>query len=132
MSKFFSEKLKNLVPYVPGEQLAGEFIKLNTNESPFPPSQSVINILNNSEISKLNLYSDPTADKLVESISSYYKVKKENVVVGNGSDEILAFAFHAFGDNGFVCPEITYGFYPVFANFFGVELQTIEMKMIYL
>ncbi len=128
MSEFLSSKLKNLVPYTPGEQLAGKFIKLNTNESPFPPSENVIKAINSSEIEKLNLYSDPTADVLVSSIASFYNLKKENVAVGNGSDEILAFIFNAFGEKGFVCPSVTYGFYPVFANFFGVELDTIPLE----
>lgn len=128
MSRFMSSSLKNLVPYTPGEQLAGKFIKLNTNESPFPPSPNVIKAISCSETGKLNLYSDPTADSLVSEIAKYYGVKKENVAVGNGSDEILAFAFHAFGEKGFVCPSITYGFYPVFADFFGIELDTIPLK----
>ncbi|MBE6647999.1 MAG: histidinol-phosphate transaminase [Ruminococcaceae bacterium] len=128
MSRFLSEDLKNLVPYTPGEQLAGNFIKLNTNESPFPPSSRVAESLNTVEINKLNLYSDPTADLLVSEIAKYYSVKKENVAVGNGSDEILAFAFNAFGEKGFICPEITYGFYPVFADFFGIDLETVQME----
>ncbi len=128
MSRFFSNELKNLVPYTPGEQLAGKYIKLNTNESPFPPSPGVISSINISELEKMNLYSDPTADALVSEIANFYEVKKENVAVGNGSDEILAFAFHAFGEKGFVCPSITYGFYPVFADFFGIELDTIPLK----
>lgn len=128
MSRFLSEDLKTLVPYTPGEQLAGKFIKLNTNESPFPPSKNVIEALSCDEISKLNLYSDPTADLLVTSISEFYGMKKENVSVGNGSDEILAFIFRAFGEKGFVCPSITYGFYPVFADFFGIELDTIPLS----
>ncbi len=128
MSRFFSKALSDLVPYTPGEQLAGSFIKLNTNESPFPPSPNVVSALSEKEVSKLNLYSDPTAISLVESIAEFYGIKKENVVVGNGSDEILAFAFHAYGEKGFICPEVTYGFYPVFASFFGVELEKIPMN----
>lgn len=76
----------------------------------------------------MNLYSDPTADSLVTSIAKYYGVEKENVAVGNGSDEILAFAFHAYGEKGFACPSVTYGFYPVFAEFFSVELDTIPLE----
>ena len=128
MSRFFSKGLSDLVPYTPGEQLAGSFIKLNTNESPFPPSPQVISALSEKEVSKLNLYSDPTAKSLVDSIAEFYGKKSENVVVGNGSDEILAFAFHAYGEKGFICPEVTYGFYPVFASFFGVELKKIPMN----
>ncbi len=128
MSRFLSQRLKNLIPYTPGEQLAGDFIKLNTNESPFPPSPKVVEALKEAEINKLNLYSDPTADLLISEIAKNYNVKKENVSVGNGSDEILAFAFNAFGEKGFICPEITYGFYPVFADFFGIEIETVKME----
>ncbi len=128
MSRFFSNSLKDLVPYTPGEQIAGKFIKLNTNESPFPPSPMVLNKVCVEEIEKLNLYSDPSASFLVNSIANYYGIKKENVAVGNGSDEILAFIFRGFGDNGFVCPSVTYGFYPVFAKFFGIDLETVPMK----
>jgi histidinol-phosphate aminotransferase len=128
MSRFLSSYLKTLTPYTPGEQPKGGFVKLNTNESPFPPSPKVIEALSVCQVEKLNLYSDPTADMLVSSIADYYGVDKKNVAVGNGSDEILAFAFHAFGEKGFVCPEITYGFYPVFADFFGIDLETIPME----
>ena len=128
MSRFLSEDLKNLVPYTPGEQLLGKFIKLNTNESPFPPSPKVLKALGEVEVSKLNLYSDPTADVLVSAIADFYDMNKENVAVGNGSDEILAFIFRAFGKRGFVCPTITYGFYPVFADFFCIELDTIPLN----
>jgi len=128
MSRFFSNELKNLVPYTPGEQLEGNYIKLNTNESPFPPSPNVLKIINDNELNRLNLYSDPTCSALVNSIADFYGVDNRNVAVGNGSDEILAFAFRAFGEHGFICPSITYGFYPVFADFFCVELDIAPMN----
>ncbi len=128
MSRFFSNELKNLVPYTPGEQLEGNYIKLNTNESPFPPSPNVLKSITHNELNRLNLYSDPTCFALVNSIADFYGVENRNVAVGNGSDEILAFAFRAFGEHGFICPSITYGFYPVFADFFSVELDIAPMK----
>jgi len=128
MSRFFSNELKNLVPYTPGEQLEGNYIKLNTNESPFPPSPNVLKIINDKELNRLNLYSDPTCSALVNSIADFYGVDNRNVAVGNGSDEILAFAFRAFGEHGFICPSITYGFYPVFADFFSVKLDIASMN----
>lgn len=105
------------------------YIKLNTNESPFPPCPGVISAISSEEVLKLNLYSDPTASSLVEAIADHYGVGKENVAVGNGSDEILAFIFNAFCDkkNGMVFPDITYGFYPVFANMFGVKYSVIPL-----
>lgn len=130
MSRFFSDKFNGLTPYVPGEQPKNrEYIKLNTNESPFPPCEGVIRALNRDERSKLNLYSDPSASALVEAISSVYGVRAENIAVGNGSDEILAFIFNAFCDQkkGMAFPDITYGFYPVFASMFGVAHRVIPL-----
>ena len=130
LSRFFSDKFTGLEAYVPGEQPKDKkYIKLNTNESPFPPAPLVISALNSNEVSKLNLYSDPTASSLVEAIAESYGVNKENVAVGNGSDEILAFIFNAFCDRekGMVFPDITYGFYPVFAAMFGVKYSTIPL-----
>lgn len=129
MSRFFSKKLSSLVPYVPGEQPKDQkYIKLNTNESPFEPSPNVIKALNAQQTSMLNLYSDPTASELVNAISQVFGVGKDEIAVGNGSDEILAFAFHAFSDKGFTFPAVTYGFYPVFADFFGAKYSTLPLK----
>lgn len=125
MSRFFSKELSSLVPYVPGEQPKDQkYIKLNTNESPFEPSPNVIKALDAKQVGMLNLYSDPTASELVNAMAQVFGVDKDEIAVGNGSDEILAFAFHAFSDKGFTFPSVTYGFYPVFADFFGAKYFT--------
>ena len=122
MSRFLDPRHAALVPYTPGEQPRGRrFIKLNTNESPYPPSPRVIEAISRSEVEDLRLYSDPTAGDLVGAIAEFYGLERNQVVTGNGSDEILAFAFLAFcGQKGVAFPEISYGFYPVFAELFGV------------
>ncbi len=118
MSSFFSKKYKDLVPYTPGEQPRDKkYIKLNTNESPFPPSKNVFRAVKN-EAKNLQLYSDPESSRIRMALAKKYGVEKENVIVGNGSDEILNFAFMAFSDEDtpLVFPDISYGFYPVFAK----------------
>ncbi len=128
MSRFLSDLFSTLEPYTPGEQPRDrKYIKLNTNESPYPPSEKVITATRGAERRKLNLYSDPEAKALVGAISEYYRVGYENVFVGNGSDEVLAFAFHAYRDRGFVFPDVTYGFYPVFSEFFGIPYSKIPL-----
>ncbi len=131
MSKFLKNCYSSLEAYVPGEQPRDcEYIKLNTNESPFPPSPSVINAINSQEVKNLRLYSDPTAKELKESIASLYGVESENVYVANGSDDILNFSFMAFsGESGeAVFPEISYGFYKVFAQLHGIKAEQIPLK----
>ncbi|MBR6762384.1 MAG: aminotransferase class I/II-fold pyridoxal phosphate-dependent enzyme, partial [Clostridia bacterium] len=118
MSRFFSGKYSNLAPYVPGEQPRDrKYIKLNTNESPFPPSPGVVAAAGN-EAYQSNLYSDPECISIREALADFYGVKKEQVIATNGSDEVLNFAFMAFGDDKspLLFPDITYGFYPVFAE----------------
>ena len=131
MSEFFSDCLNGLVPYVPGEQPRDKkYIKLNTNESPFVPSPKVIEAIDKGQVSDLRLYSDPTADMLVGAIADYYSVDKGNVVTSNGSDEILAFIFRAFcgKSKGIVFPNVTYGFYKVFAQLFNIDYREIPLK----
>lgn len=129
MSEFFSKKLEGLKPYVPGEQPTGgwDIIKLNTNESPFCPSAAAVNAVTAAELDALRLYSDPTCGSLAAAIADFYGVKKGNVLPSNGSDEILAFAFAAFGDKGVCFPDVTYGFYKVFASLFGVKYTEIPL-----
>lgn len=130
MSKFLAEELKTLVSYTPGEQPTDKkYIKLNTNESPFPPSQKAEKAVNDAVLNSLRLYSDPTASKLHEAIAEFYGVQSKNVLATNGSDEALAFAFRAFcGKNkGIVFPDITYGFYPVLCNLMGIEYEEIAL-----
>ena len=118
MSRFFSKRLSSLTPYTPGEQPRDmQYIKLNTNESPFPPSKKAVEMAS-VEAKKLELYPDPECRALTEKAASLLGVEFENVLMTNGSDEILDFAFKAFcyEDTPAIFPDITYGFYKVFAE----------------
>ena len=129
MSRFFSPKYSNLVPYTPGEQPKNmEYIKLNTNESPFPPSKGVYEAVR-CEAEKLHLYSDPQATVITEKIAKRYGVDPSQVLVTNGSDEVLNFAFMAYGDDKkeMLFPDITYGFYTVFAELNGVKYKEVPL-----
>ncbi len=130
MSRFLSDNYSKLVPYVPGEQVNVKVIKLNTNESPFPPSPKVKEVLSEKVIDKLNLYSDPELKELRIAIAEQFGVTPDMVFCGNGSDDVLAFAIMGFCGAGgkLCCPEISYGFYPVYADIFGVELEQIPLK----
>ena len=131
MSRFLATRLAGLNAYVPGEQPADmRYIKLNTNESPYPPAPGVIASLSENEAKKLNLYPNPDGTRLISKLAGYYSVRPENIILGNGSDELLAFAFLAFCDNsrGVVFPDITYGFYPVYAELFGIPYKRIPLK----
>lgn len=131
MSTFFSSQLKNLAPYTPGEQPQDQqYVKLNTNESPYPPSAGVIAALNDKEASDLRLYSDPECKELKKALADYYKVEPENIYVGNGSDEALNFAFFSYATDGrgVAFADITYGFYPVFADLYHIPVQIVPLK----
>ena len=129
MSRFLDEKFSALKEYVPGEQPRDKkYIKLNTNESPFPPSVSVLEAVNSEEVKNLRLYSDPSNKALKEKLAEIYKVGPDNIYVSNGSDDILNFAFMAFGDRGAAFPDITYGFYKVFAKLYGIDSQIIPLE----
>ncbi len=131
MSRYFSAKYAALEPYTPGEQPQNmeRLIKLNTNESPFPPSEKSLKYARENTRS-LNLYSDPNCVALTEKIAQTYGVEPDMVLATNGSDEILNFAFMAFTDkdNPALFADITYGFYPVFAELNGTPYQTIPLK----
>lgn len=130
MSRFFSKKLRELTAYTPGEQPKDmQYIKLNTNESPYPPSERVHKAVSDI-IDKISLYPDPECNILREKIAEVYGVKKENILVSNGSDDILNFAFAAFGDpdKTALFADITYGFYPVFAKLNEVGYKTIPLN----
>ena len=130
MSKFFTEKFANLTPYTPGEQPRDmQYVKLNTNESPFPPSAGVAAAVAK-ECSKLQLYSDPESTVLRAKLAEVYGVKPTQVLVSNGSDEVLNFAFIAFADekSPLAFPDITYGFYPVFAQLNHIPYTQIPLK----
>ena len=130
MSRFFSEKYRALTPYTPGEQPQDQaYVKLNTNESPFPPSPKAI-LLAAEAAAHLELYSDPTCHDLTERLAGHLGVSPEEVLLTNGSDEILNFAFMAFCDAAHpaVFPDITYGFYPVFARLNGVPYEELPLR----
>ncbi len=129
MSRFFSEKYSSLDAYVPGEQPKDKkYIKLNTNESPFPPSELVIDAVSR-EAREIRLYSDPECYELASRCAELYGVSRDMVLMTNGSDEILNFAFMAFCDreHPIVFPDITYGFYPVFAELNGIPYDVIPL-----
>ncbi len=130
MSKFLSSKFSALTPYTPGEQPQDmKYVKLNTNESPFAPEQNVIEAAK-AAAGKLHLYSDPECKKIVARLAETYGVNEENIIVTNGSDEVLNFAFMAFCDKekGAAAPDISYGFYPVFAAVNNVPFTEIPLK----
>ena len=132
MSRFFSSKYSSLEAYTPGEQpRERKYIKLNTNESPYPPSDGVITAVNSEAVKLLNLYPDPTCKVLKEKLAGLYGVGSENVFVSNGSDDILNFSFMAFcndTDRPVRFPEISYGFYKVYAELYGVKYDAIPLK----
>lgn len=127
----FSRKLDQLVPYVAGEQPQDKkYIKLNTNENPYPPCPGIRDYLKSMPVEDLKLYPDPDATGLVRTLADFHKVDPENIFTGNGSDEILSFVFFAFFDPAFpvLYPEYTYSFYPVYADFYGLSGKTVSMK----
>ncbi len=129
MSRFLRQQFQNLDAYTPGEQPRDQvYIKLNTNESPYPPAPSVVAAMTGEQVELLRLYSDPTARGLKEKLAELYGVQTENVFVSNGSDEVLNFAFLAFGDQGVVFPDISYGFYSVFGDLYGLDYEKIPLK----
>ena len=130
MSRFFTSKHGGLTPYTPGEQPRDKkYIKLNTNESPFPPSPRAIEAASEAA-GRLQLYPDPTYQALHEAIAAYHDLTPEEVLVTNGSDEILNFAFMAFCDKDHPAafPNITYGFYSVFATLNHVPYTEIPLN----
>ena len=130
MSRFFSEKYSTLVPYTPGEQPQDrKYVKLNTNESPFPPSKAVAEAVEK-EAGKLQLYSDPECVALRKKAAEVFGVNDDEIIMTNGSDEVLNFAFMAFADenNPLLFADITYGFYPVFAELNHIPYTEIPLK----
>ena len=129
MSRFLNDKYSSLEAYTPGEQPRDmKYIKLNTNESPFPPSKAVVDAVSAEEVEKLRLYPDPECKELKEAIASLYGVERENVFLSNGSDDILNFTFMAFFDKkGVVFPEISYGFYKVYADLYALDYKQVAL-----
>ena len=131
MSRFLNAKFQKLEAYTPGEQPRDmKYIKLNTNESPYPPSQGVLDAVNAQEAANLRLYSDPECKNLKQAIAELYNVDTDNVYLSNGSDDILNFSFMAFAGNGVKAafPEISYGFYKVYAELYGLDYVRIPLK----
>ena len=131
MSKFISKRFDTLEAYVPGEQPQDmQYVKLNTNESPFPPAPAVLEAVNAAEINHLNLYPDPEGKVLRETLAKHYGVKLENVFLANGSDELLNFFFMTFCDEEkpVAFPAVSYGFYPVYANLYRLPYDAIPLR----
>ncbi|NVK43557.1 MAG: histidinol-phosphate transaminase [Oceanospirillaceae bacterium] len=131
MSKYWSDAIQELVPYVPGEQPKDQqFIKLNTNESPYPPSPKVAQVLQSFDMDRLRLYPDPDASRLKQALADYYGVDRSCVFVGNGSDEVLAHTFMAFfrQPQPLLMPEISYSFYEVYCNLYAVDARRIPLR----
>ena len=127
MSRFINSQYAGLEAYTPGEQPKDmKYIKLNTNESPFPPSEGVLAAVKENA-DKLNLYPDPECAELKDEIAGLYGVERENVYVSNGSDDILNFFFLGFCGGGAIFPDITYGFYKVYAELYGVDYKRIPL-----
>lgn len=130
MSRYFTDRFASLTPYTPGEQPRDmQYVKLNTNESPFPPSPKVAAAVA-AQCGKLQLYSDPESTALRGKLAEVYGVKPTQVLVSNGSDETLNFAFMAFADekSPLAFPDISYGFYPVFAELNHIPYTQIPLK----
>ena len=137
MSKFWSDKIKEIEPYIPGEQPKDKkYIKLNTNENPYPPSAKVIGKIESMNLEDLKLYPDPDVTELRKVIAEYFsnkindKITHKQVFIGNGSDEILAFIFMTFFNarDKVYYPDITYSFYPVYADLFNVKEIKIPLN----
>ena len=130
MKAFWSQTARELSPYVPGEQpRIANLVKLNTNESPFGPSPLALETMRAAAADTLRLYPDPEATELREALAAHHGVKREQVFVGNGSDEVLAHAFVALlkQPKPLLFPDVTYSFYPVWAQLFGLICETVPL-----
>lgn len=130
MNRYWSEKVKGLKPYVPGEQPnIDKLIKLNTNENPYGPSHKAIKAMAEQAAETLRLYPDPNGEHLKQAIADYYAIDMARVFVGNGSDEVLAHTFQAFlqQPKPILCPDISYSFYPVYCNLYGVDCIQVPL-----
>ena len=131
MKTFWSNRILDAVPYVPGEQPKDrKFIKLNTNENPYPPSPKVLEAIKAAAGEELRLYPDPECLSLRNAIAAREGLRPEQVFCSNGSDEVLAFAFQAFFDpeREVVFPRVTYSFYPVYTHYFGLRCRQVPMN----
>lgn len=130
MSKFWSPFVKDLVPYVPGEQpKLTRLVKLNTNENPYGPSPKALEAMRAEVGDTLRLYPDPNSDLLKQAVARYYNVQPEQVFLGNGSDEVLAHIFHGLFQHGapLLFPDISYSFYPVYCGLYGIPYEAVAL-----
>ena len=128
MSRYLMDKYQSLVAYTPGEQPRDmQYVKLNTNENPYPPVPGVTEAVM-AEAGRLELYSDPVCIDLRDALAARYGVARQNVFVSNGSDDILNFAFMAFGSPRAYFPDISYGFYPVYAGLHGIDAHPVPLR----
>lgn len=128
MASFLSPAFAGLAPYTPGEQPpAGTKVKLNTNESPYPPPAEVVAAVT-AEAARLQLYSNPDCTEVIEPLAQWLGLAPQQVFVGNGSDEVLAFCFQGFCPNGAAFADLTYGFYPVYAALYGLQTKLIPLR----
>lgn len=124
MNDLWKKNLRKIEPYVPGEQSKDrDIVKINANENPYPPSPRAVAALKSFDTDRLRFYPQADSLPLKEAIADFYGVKAENVFVGNGSDDVLALAFQSFfnGDKPIAFPDITYSFYPVWCDLFGIK-----------
>lgn len=130
MNNKWQNNLRNIEPYVPGEQPKNaNIIKLNANENPYPPSPKVKEVINGFDTDSLRLYPDSNVSDFKKALADYYNVNEENVFVGNGSDDVLALCFQSFfcSDKPIVFPDITYSFYPVWCDLFSIPYKTLPL-----
>lgn len=130
MSKFWSPFVKDLVPYVPGEQpKLSRLVKLNTNENPYGPSPQALAAMQAELNDDLRLYPDPNGERLKQAVAAHYGVQANQVFVGNGSDEVLAHIFHGLfqHDLPLLFPDVTYSFYPVYCGLYGIAHEKIAL-----
>lgn len=130
MSRFWSPFVKDLVPYVPGEQpKLARLVKLNTNENPYGPSPKALEAMRGELNDNLRLYPDPNGDRLKQAVAEYYGVTPGQVFVGNGSDEVLAHIFHGLfqHDAPLLFPDISYSFYPVYCGLYAIAFEQVAL-----
>ena len=131
MRPYWSKRLADITPYVPGEQPKNDvFIKLNTNENPYPPSPAVLKAIFDAADGGLRLYPKPECEDVRAAVAEFYHLQSEQVFVGNGSDEVLAMAFLAFfsPEDKIAFPEISYSFYPVYADLFAIPYEAVPLR----
>ncbi|MCP4430150.1 MAG: histidinol-phosphate transaminase [Gammaproteobacteria bacterium] len=130
MNQYWSDTVCRLDPYIPGEQPQNrQYIKLNTNENPYPPSPAVAQVIQNFDIGTLRLYPDPESKALKQALADHHQISSEQVFIGNGSDEVLAHAFQSFFKQSkpLLFPDISYSFYPAYCALYDIEYTKIEL-----